>query len=608
MNRFILIVLFIIGIAILLPGIAKADYFLSGNFFSSETDIKKLPLEVSSMAFGLGDRMYLLDKRENKIQIYSSDGILEKSFPSTAEVITIDPWGYLYAITKGRIVEIFNPDGKLVKKLSLKSREPQYDFISYSGFVSVDQRGYIYIVNTSSGKVSIYSPSGDYVGDLIKSGYQASDLTMVNAVTIDSRGYIYVAGNLPRVTFRRFEPNLIVIKRLNYQGYQDITFGPLINVFIGGMVVDDLGNLYILDTSSSSVYKFDKRGSLVTRFFVGRGSNCLAIRSDGYLAVSYGGEIKLFHPSRLMEVIDSANEALLDRDYDTAVKYWNEALRLNNYMKFVHSGLGETYLYMKEYSSALREFKLAEDKMRYSSTVVLYRREIFYRYILLWGILILVILNILILYGKKLFFLFNNIIGRMIYSPIRALSEVKNMDIRLGIILIISLALIDALNRRFVNYIFQPTLEDINYIFLRRLLMFSGLWFVSGTVFYSVGEIFDGMGTWKQCMLTTIMCLVPYIIFSFPLSLLSNLLTFQEKVYYDYAQQGLFLWCGILFFLNVYVTQELSPGKNLIIFFLTVIGIVFSVSIILFLQGITRELWTFIKEVYLEVWYRFVGF
>jgi uncharacterized membrane protein len=138
--------------------------------------------------------------------------------------------------------------------------------------------------------------------------------------------------------------------------------------------------------------------------------------------------------------------------------------------------------------------------------------------------------------------------------------------------------------------------------------MFSGLWFVSGTVFYGVGEIFDGMGTWRQCMLTTIFCIVPYIIFSFPVSLISNLLTFQEKVYYDYAMQGLILWCVVLFFINVYATQELSSTKNLLIFSLTGLGLVFAVSILLFLQGINRELWSFIKDVYLEAWYRLVGY
>lgn len=602
------VALFIFLAIFILPRSARADYFLTGNFFSSETDIRRLPLEVSSIAFGRGDRLYLLDKREGKIQIYSPKGVLERELLSRAEAITIDPWGNLYTITKGRIIEIFDPNGNFLKKISLESNEPQYEFLSYSGFISVDERGYIYTVNTSSGKISIYSPSGSYVGDLIKSGYGDSDLTMVSAVTIDSKGNIYVAGNLPRITFRRFDPNLVVIRKMNYQGYPIITFGPITNMFVGGIVVDALSNLYVLDISSCYVYKFDKRGALVTRFFAGRGASCLAIRSDGSIAISYGGEIRLFHPSRLMSIIDKANKALLDGEYDTAIKYWNEALRLNNYMKFIHSGLGETYLYMKEYRSALREFKLAEDRVRYSSTVVLYRKELFYRYILLWGVLILVIMNLLILWGKKLSFLFNNIVGRVIYSPIRALTEVKNRELVLGFALLISLALVDALNRRFVNYIFQPTFEDINYIFFRRLLMFSGLWLVSGTVFYSVGEILDGMGTWKQCMLTTIMCVVPYIIFSFPLSLLSNLLTFQEKIYYDYAQQGLMLWCGALFFLNVYVTQQLSSGKNLLIFILTAIGLVFSISIILFLQGINRELWSFIKDVYLEICYRLVGY
>ncbi|MGB9682343.1 MAG: hypothetical protein ACP5RW_03020 [bacterium] len=608
-NKIGCITLLTLSFILAISTIAKADYFLLDSFFSSKNPLLKLPMEVSALAFDNNNNLYLLDKRENKLQLYSSSGVLVREMESEADTIAVDPWGNLYTVTNGKLVSKIDPKGKVVSRFLLEGEGNAYEYISYRRTLSVDERGYLYIVNAGTGEASVFSPKGKFVGTIIKSDYGSSDLNMVSSLSIDPLGNIYIVGNIPQPTLDRFSPILSIIKKINYQGYEVMRIGPLVNVRILSIGTDKLENLFVLDSSNGIVYKYDKRGSLVTRFSVGNSATSIAIRSDGYLAVGYDdGEVKLFHPSRLMVTIDKANKALLDGDYDSAIFFWNEALRLNNYMNFIHSGLGETYLAMKEYSKALEEFKLAQDKARYSNTVILYRRELFYRYIFLWGILGIVLLLVIFLLGDKILYIFRNIIGKMLYKPVETLELSKNRSIILGVFIILVIAFIDALNRRYVNYIFQPNTEGINYIFFRRLLMFSGLWFIAGTTFYGVGEIFDGLGTWKECMVTTAMCVVPYLILSFPIALLSNFLTFQEKIYYDYIQRGLILWSIGLFLINVKVTQQLGAGRTLIIFLVTGIGILVGIAIVLFLQGVNLELWSFIKEVYLEIWYRLVGF
>jgi|YelNatPaOPRAMG01_1025707.scaffolds.fasta_scaffold35841_2 tetratricopeptide (TPR) repeat protein len=601
----VLTLLFILAIST----VAKADYFLLDSFFSTKNILLKLPMEVSALTFDNNNNLYILDKRENKLQLYSSSGILVREMATDADTIAVDPWGNLYTITNGRFVSKIDQKGRIIARFTLEGEKNAYEYISYRRMLSVDQRGYLYIVNAGTGEASVFSPEGKFVGTIIKSDYGSTDLNMVSGLSIDPLGNIYIVGTIPQITSDRFSPVLSVVKKINYQGYEVMRIGPLVNARILSIGTDKLENLFILDSSNGIVYKYDKRGSLVTSFFVGNSATSIAVRSDGYLAIGYdNGEVKLFHPSRLMVTIDKANQALLDGDYDSAISFWNEALRLNNYMNFIHSGLGETYLAMKEYSKALEEFKLAQDKARYSNTVILYRRELFYRYIFLWGILGIVLLSVIFLFWNKAIYIFRNIIGKTIYKPVDALQLSKGKPLIFGIFIILAIAFIDALNRRYTNYIFQPNTEGINYIFFRRLIMFSGLWFISGTTFYGVGEIFDGLGTWKECMVTTAMCVIPYLLLSFPTALLSNLLTFQEKVYYDYIQRGLILWGIGLFLVNVKVTQQLGMGRTLLIFLVTGVGILVAIAIVLFLQGVNLELWSFIKEVYLEVWYRLVGF
>jgi tetratricopeptide (TPR) repeat protein len=608
-NKKLYIVIFTLLFIIALSRVARADYFLLDNFFSSQNALLKLPMEITAIAFDKNDNLYILDKRENKLQFYSSKGVLTRESETDADTIAVDPWNNLYTITKGRFVTKLNPQGRIISRFELEVGNTSYEYISYRRTLYIDERGYLYIVNAGTGEASVFSPDGRFVGSLIKSDYGTSDLNMVNFISIDPMGNIYIVGNIPQIISNRFSPILSVIKKINYQGYEVMRVGPIVNARILSIAVDKLENLFVLDSASGNVYKYDKRGSLVTRFFVGNSATSIGVRNDGYLAVGYdNGEVKLFHPSKLMVTIDKANQALLDGDYDKAIYYWNEALRLNNYMKFIHSGLGETYLSMKEYSKALEEFKLAEDKARYSNTVILYRRELFYKYIVLWGILGLILLSIIFFFWNKLLYIFRNIIGETLYKPIKALESSKKRSLIFASIIIIALAFIDALNRKYTNYIFQPNIEGINYIFFRRFIMFSGLWFVSGTAFYGVGEIFDGLGTWKECMITTAMCVIPYLVLSFPIALLSNLLTFQEKFYYDYIQRGLILWGIGLFLVNVRVTQQLGASKTLIIFILTGIAIIVAIALVLFLQGVNLELWSFIKEVYLEIWYRLVGF
>jgi len=608
-RKYVALLTFTLLFILAICGIARADYFLLDSFFSTQNVLLKLPMEITAIVFDKMDNLYILDKRENKLQLYSSKGVLIRETKADADTIAVDPWDNLYTITKGRFVTKLNPKGRIITKFELEVGKTSYEYISYRRTLYVDERGYLYIVNAGTGDASVFSPDGEFVGSLIRSDYGSSDLNMVSFISIDPMGNIYIVGNIPQITSSRFSPIISVIKEINYQGYEIMKFGPLVNARISSITVDKLGNLFVLDSASGNVYKYDKRGSLVTSFFVGNSASCIGVRTDGYLAIGYdNGEVKLFHPSKLMVTIDKANQALLDGDYDKAIYFWNEALRLNNYMKFIHSGLGETYLSMKEYSKALREFKLAEDKARYSNTVILYRKELFYRHIVLWGILGLVILSIVFFFWNKFSYIFKNIIGKTLYRPIEALESSKKKSLIFTAIIILAIAFIDALNRKYTNYIFQPNIEGINYIFFRRLLMFSGLWFVSGTAFYGVGEVFDGLGTWKECMITTVMCVIPYLLISFPVAILSNLLTFQEKVYYGYIQRGLILWGIGLFLMNVRVTQQLGAGKTLIIFILTGIAIIVAIAIVLFLQGVNLELWSFIKEVYLEIWYRLVGF
>ncbi len=118
---------------------------------------------------------------------------------------------------------------------------------------------------------------------------------------------------------------------------------------------------------------------------------------------------------------------------------------------------------------------------------------------------------------------------------------------------------------------------------------------------YAVSTINDGEAQFRSVMVGTAFSLLPYIIFTVPLALASNLMCAEELGLYRFLKAVIYIWVGILLFIQVATTNNYTLGQTLfnIIVTLVCMIMVWAAISIIFLQ--VSDWYHFIKDVLYEL-------
>ena len=133
---------------------------------------------------------------------------------------------------------------------------------------------------------------------------------------------------------------------------------------------------------------------------------------------------------------------------------------------------------------------------------------------------------------------------------------------------------------------------------LLRTVVLVLLWCITN---WAMSTLQDGKGTFREIYLATCYALTPMVLFSVPLSLITNLMTLSESMFYSAISSALTLWSLILVFLGTMVVHQftvrktigsvlLSLGMIVIIAFLVLLGFSISQQMVTFAKTIITEL------------------
>jgi hypothetical protein len=118
---------------------------------------------------------------------------------------------------------------------------------------------------------------------------------------------------------------------------------------------------------------------------------------------------------------------------------------------------------------------------------------------------------------------------------------------------------------------------------------------------YLVGAITKGQGTMRGIIISTMYALMPMIVLSLPLALVSNVLTLAEGSIYSLAQILILLWTMLLLFTQVKEIHGYGFGetvKNILwILFVAAMAVVAVLAIV----GIMIQGWNFLNEFFREL-------
>ncbi|MCQ6559089.1 YIP1 family protein [Paenibacillus mendelii] len=121
---------------------------------------------------------------------------------------------------------------------------------------------------------------------------------------------------------------------------------------------------------------------------------------------------------------------------------------------------------------------------------------------------------------------------------------------------------------------------------------------------YLVSSINRGQGRLLDVMIGSAYALVPYIFFTIPLSLVSNVLTIGESSIYMFFHYIIIGWTGFLFIVLVQEIHNYDIGETI---WITVLSVLFMLAIwilLLIFAGLSVQLVDFIEQLYEEVSFR----
>lgn len=192
----------------------------------------------------------------------------------------------------------------------------------------------------------------------------------------------------------------------------------------------------------------------------------------------------------------------------------------------------------------------------------------------------------------------------MIFYPSDAFYEIKRDRAKQSMIPVLILLLIIMIIRvvqifltHFPLSVLDPTEANLGsemFIMITPLIS----WAISA---FGVTSIMDGKITLRESFTATVYSMMPYILLTIPIALVSRVMSLSEYPFYQFFQFTLGAWVFILFFLQISKLNQFSFWKTvgtMILCFLGVLLIWASIGIIFTLSN---QLYQFIRDVILEL-------
>ncbi|MFB0843276.1 Yip1 family protein [Paenibacillus oleatilyticus] len=172
-----------------------------------------------------------------------------------------------------------------------------------------------------------------------------------------------------------------------------------------------------------------------------------------------------------------------------------------------------------------------------------------------------------------------------------------------AVLLLIAAFAVLLLSKLATSYLFDPSgVENVSPLTL--LLQFVVPWLTWVAANYWIGSIMKGQGRWTEVFVGSAYALMPFLLLSLPLAMLSNVLTLNEKVVYDFGNGVMIGWTLLLFFIMVKEIHNYDIGETAVNVVLSVL-FMFAIWILLFiLAGLTFQLYDFVAQIVKEVAYR----
>ncbi len=515
--------------------------------------------------------------------------------------------------------------------------------------VVVDARGNMYIVGAQSsnglimlnaegefltffGGNPIRTPFIDKLRSLILTEVQKEKLRneslisidYVSSVAIDEKGFVYtVTSTLRDNVIKKYNvsgKNYFNSESLGWVGAVDLWVGEYGNV----VVIEEFGWINEYDSNGRIIFSFSVSDAGIDREGLLSLPKSIAIDSnDRLLVIDQGNKLlQLYEPTEFANAVHTALQAYQDGDEELASDNWTFSLEYATVFDLAHIGLGDAFIRQDDYKSALAEYTLASHKDGISNTYWQVRQD--------WmenNLEAVFSVVILLLAARWIFRLFNkkydftkgirnyfvnlrtksktfdelSYIPEFIKHPLDGYYQIKRknrVSVKTATIIYTLLGAIFVMYYEVTNIIFlEKTNVNIMYeiVILGSVLV---LWVVAN---YFICLINDGEGSFKNVYVSTAMSFTPAL-FVFPIIiLLSNVLTYQEAVFYNVPLTFTLIWITIYFFFMIKEIHNYEVSETFNIIFKSVFTMLIMGIFIFVVYSLNSQMFTVSTEIVREM-------
>lgn len=390
---------------------------------------------------------------------------------------------------------------------------------------------------------------------------------------------------------------------------------------LADITVDPDGFITILDSGSGRLFQYDGESNLLFAFGgkgnqTGLAQNPVAIQAMGenlLLLDNQTGQITLFAPTAFARDIRSATLLCADGKYQQAMEPWQAVLRKDSTYELANRGLGKAYQGLEDFGTAAAYFQKAYERELYSEAFRESRdallQEHFGLFMLGIALVILIPIGILLYRRKHKKSVYDQKIGRFhypfycLFHPFIGYADLKERrkdSFFAANILLVLFVVVSILQRQVTGFAFNENRTD-QFNLLFTLLSTLGLFAAFVLCNWSITTIWEGKGRLREIWNYCAYALVPYILGTAAVILLSNLLTTEEAAFVTMAQYVVYVWTGISLLMALKEVHMYTLGRTILTVLLTLVGLVIILIVCALCYTILSQLVEFIGNVVSEL-------
>ncbi|WP_409345461.1 YIP1 family protein [Paenibacillus sp. MBLB4367] len=642
-------------------GLPYDTYYMDGNSNKwRQSQAVYVPDKVIRLSFAepvdlyIDDRdlAYIVDRAANRVVVTDREGkelrtVGDKEGQGALQApegVFVTGDGTIYVADSGnQRIALFTDQGKFLR--AYKKPDSPYltedDYFVPSKLV-VDKRGVMYVVLSGNNKgLFRMDAEGRYTGYFGANKAEQSYTNWIKRLVLNKEQLEKEEANLPKpivnaamdafgFLYTATPMTKSGIKKLNAGGVDAFRNRNTWNSMkIIDLAVDREGFLYGIDFDSGAVTVYDPYGSALFAFgdidvdtrqkgiFGYPTGIALNSQHDIWVTDSKTKQVQTFVRTAFGQDILIGTQLYLQGKYEESKSYWEMVRMQNNMIDSIFQGLGKVDLAESKYAQAMDHFRIAYDTDGYSQAFWDVRLQWLQRYLiaLLAGLVIAVLA---IKYALKRFKRYaakrtwppklvryaNEMkdLGSVLIHPYHGFYKLKERKVSFVVMLaILLLAVLVKLLRIYgTGFLFNPV--DISLInVFSELAFFAVPWITWVLANYLVCGVKSGEGRFHEVFQASVYALVPYLVFSIPVLVLSNVVVLEEKVLVTSLEQIMVIWLGVLFFVMTQVIHNfefIETLKNSLITVFTVLMIWFFLFVA---SGLTYNVYDFLYQLQREV-------